>query len=453
METAAAGWAEQIERRLVAIVAQLGPPARRGPGRPPLLSAAVLWASLTLAVLRREPSQRAIWRLAISADRWPGDRVEVTDEAVYRRLAAVDPRELEGLYRQITDHLVGRCPLTPAAAGLAPFATDVVVFDETTFDRVARTLAEPRTVPAGSDALLPGKVAGVFDLRRQLWRTIELIPHPHQNEKVAARHLLASVPPGSLILADLGYFGFEWFDEISTAKCWWISRLRAKTSYLVEHVHYQDATTFDGLVWLGAYRSDKAARLVRLVRFQAGTTTHSYLTNVRDPRALPLAEIARLYARRWDTELAVGLVKRELGLALWWSAKPTLIQLQLWATLLLAQLLLSLRREIAVRAQVDDFEVSLELMIRYLPEYVTRFPADPLEAFIADGRLMGFIRDSTRTRVQAPTIPPESLVLPPPGLRTVRTPRYAQRKSGSRKTTTPTPSTSPDATPPAPPHP
>jgi hypothetical protein len=435
-ETTAAAWAEQIERQLVAVVAQLGvPPPRTGPGRPPLVSAAVLWASLTLAVLRGTPTQRAVWRIAISAERWPRPRVVVTDEAVYRRLAAADPLALERLYRQITEHLVGRCPLTPAAAALAPFATDVVVFDETTLDQVARTLAELRKVPAGSEALLPGKVAGVFDLRRQLWRTLELIPHPHQNEKVAARHLLASVAPGSLILADLGYFGFAWFDQISAATCWWISRLRAKTSTIVRHVHYQDETTFDGLVWLGAYRSDKAAHLVRLVRFQVGSTTYAYLTNVRDPHQLPLAEIARLYARRWDIELAVKLVKREVGLALWWSAKPAVLQLQLWATLLIAQLLLALRREIALRAEVDDFDISLPLMIRYLPEYVTRFPADPLGAFIADGRLMGFIRESTRTQIRAPAIPPEQLVRPPARLRTVRTPRYAHRKCGSRRTT------------------
>ena len=29
-----------------------------------------------------------------------------------------------------------------------------------------------------------------------------------------------------------------------------------------------------------------------------------YLTNVRDPLQLPIADIARLYARRWDIELA-----------------------------------------------------------------------------------------------------------------------------------------------------
>jgi hypothetical protein len=34
-----------------------------------------------------------------------------------------------------------------------------------------------------------------------------------------------------------------------------------------------------------------------------GSSTHTYLTNVLDPTILPLHEIARLYARRWDIEM------------------------------------------------------------------------------------------------------------------------------------------------------
>jgi len=42
---------------------------------------------------------------------------------------------------------------------------------------------------------------------------------------------------------------------------------------------------------------------VRLVQFRHGAALRRYLTNVRDPRLLPPAELARLYARRWDVEM------------------------------------------------------------------------------------------------------------------------------------------------------
>ncbi|MGH2585480.1 MAG: transposase, partial [Dehalococcoidia bacterium] len=88
---------------------------------------------------------------------------------------------------------------------------------------------------------------------------VEHHPDPHQREQVGARGLLAHVRPGTLILADLGYFGFAWFDDLTAPGYFWLSRLRAKTSYTVLHAFYQRGDTFDGLVWLGTYRADKPA--------------------------------------------------------------------------------------------------------------------------------------------------------------------------------------------------
>ena len=36
-------------------------------------------------------------------------------------------------------------------------------------------------------------------------------PDPHQR-KVLARELVEELPAGTLVVADLGYFGFAWFD-------------------------------------------------------------------------------------------------------------------------------------------------------------------------------------------------------------------------------------------------
>jgi hypothetical protein len=316
---------------------------------------------------------------------------------------------------------------------LAPFATEVVVLDETTLDPIARTRADLRAVPAGDKRLLPGKLAGVFDVRRQLWRTLQVVDDARQNEKVAARELVATLAPGSLVLADLGSFSFAWFDDLTDAGHCWLSRLRAKTSYRIVHTYYEQGATFDGLVWLGKYRADRAKHLVRLVRFRVGDTEHAYITNVTDPRQFPLPAIATLYARRWDIELAVKLVKRELGLALLWSAKPAVRAHQIWAVLLIAQLLQALRLEVAAEAGVDLFEVSLPLLVRYLPQYAA-YHDDPLREFIADGRRLGFIRPSRRLQPLAPTIPDHALNLPPPDLVTTHVPRAAGRKCGPQRT-------------------
>jgi hypothetical protein len=66
-------------------------------------------------------------------------------------------------------------------------------------------------------------------------------------------------------------------------------------------------------------------------------------------------------------ELAYKLLKRELHLHLLWSGKPTVIHQQIWATLIIAQILLGLWVEVAGRAEVDVFDVSLALLVRHAP--------------------------------------------------------------------------------------
>jgi transposase len=306
-----------------------------------------------------------------------------------------------------------------------------VAFDETTLDPVARTLPALRGRPASDTQRLPGKLAASFDLRLQQWLHLEHRPNAHENDKVAARGLLAHLQAGALILADLGYFGFAWFDDLTDAGFWWVSRLRAKTSYTVLHRFYDDGTTFDGLIFLGAYRADQAKHAVRLVRFQVGSTTFADITNVRDPLTLSLHEIARLYARRWDIELAFKLIKRERGLHLLWSAKTIVVLQQVWAVLIIAQILQAFRIEIAARANIDLFEVSLPLLIRSLPELAQRGD-DPLAFIVETGWQAGLFRPARRVRIQTPDLTSDQLTPAPPDLVLVRTPRYANKDCGPR---------------------
>ena len=51
------------------------------------------------------------------------------------------------------------------------------------------------------------------------------------NCKVDVISLLEGLPWRSLILFDLGYFSFAWFDYLTSMGYWWISRLREKTRW------------------------------------------------------------------------------------------------------------------------------------------------------------------------------------------------------------------------------
>jgi hypothetical protein len=404
---------------------------RSGPGNTRrILPAALLWAGLLVCVLRGFQNQLALWRLLSQRGLWGRPPLTLTDQALYTRLGSGGTAVLERLFQQISAIL--RLRLAPyVQTSLAPFASEIVALDETALDPVARLLPSLRGLEPGNRRLLPGKLTGLFDLRRQQWLRVEHQPNPDQNEKRAARRMLDGLPAGSLVLADLGYFGFAWFDELTDRGFWWISRLRAKTSYTVAHVAYHRGETLDALVWLGAYRADRSAHLVRLVQFQIGTATYRYLTNVLDPTVLPLAEIARLYPRRWDIELAFKTAKVHLKLGLLWGARETVILQQVWAVLIIAQILQALRLEIAGRAGADPFEVSLPLLIEYLPFFAS-FGGDPMRAFIEDGRRVRFIRPSRRTHSEAPVIPQQAYAVPPPDLLRVRVARYAGKQGRGR---------------------
>ena len=435
----------QVEGLLRGLVADLAPePAPplgggRGPGRPRVLPALCLWAGVLVCLLHGGTAYAEVWRLLTLLGLWEYPRFAVTDQAVYARLGRDDGGTLRRLFATLSGvraaRLVpvlrqGKTPLD----GVASWASMVVGIDETTLDKVARLLPTVRVLPAGAPALLAGKLASVFDLRAQQFVRVDYRAAAQQNEKVAGRGLLATLPRHSLVLADLGYFAFAWFDDLTAAGLWWVSRLRAKTSYQVRHVYSAagDGSAWDGIVWLGKHRADRAARPVRLVRFTVGSVTREYLTNVLAPARLSLHDVAALYARRWDVELAFLLIKRELGLHLIWSPKPQLILHQVYAVLCIAQIVQALRLELAVRAGVDPFEVSLPLFLRYLPQLIARGEADPLTVLVERGEAAGILRPSRRTRVLTPPVDQTAYCPAPPDALRARTPRYAHRKCTSR---------------------
>jgi hypothetical protein len=417
---------EKIEEFLRQMIEQLEPIHRDplGRGRPRILPAFCLWAGVMVCVLRGWNSQLKIWRLLHHKGLWSYPRFPISDQAVYKRLEEGGEAPLKSLFEQVNAVLQER--LRPYQQELAPFASEVVVMDATTLDKVVQHLPLLRAAASEKTAKLAGKLAGVFDVRLQQWRYVEYIENPTENERVSAPALLEHLQRGALILMDMGFFSFPWFDQLTQEGYYWITRLQPKASYEVLHAYYQKGTTFDGLIGLGAYRADRARYAVRLITFQVGEISYRYITNVLNPRLLSLHEVAVLYARRWDIEMAFKLIKRELGLHLFWSAKKVVILQQIWAVLLISQILHALQLEIAAKAGVDPFDVSLSLLIDYLPDWND---VDFIALVVEQGRDAGFIRPSRRIRIQTPPIDLKEYRPPPPDLCLLRPPRYAHRRS------------------------
>ncbi len=409
-------------------------PECRPRGRPPLLSLQQLYLALLMGVLRQTPHLSTIWRRLYLEEIGTFAPVQVTYEAVRKRLLSAGTTALQHLFETVSVGLAQWSQAQhPSALSLAPFASQVVALDESTFDRLRRLTADLRALPTGDPHLVPGKLAGLFDLRLQRWVRVQFRADVLAYCNTGILLLLEGLAPGSLILADLGYFSFPWFDYLTGQGYWWVSRLKEGVTYEIKEVlAYDDRTgLLDAIVWLGKYRADRAAHAVRLVCFSVHGTPYRYLTNVLDSTQLSMRDIAQLYARRWDIELAFKLLKCELGLHIWWGARPELVLIQLWIALILAQLLHALQLHVAMQAEVDPFDVSMHLLVELL-ETIPAEPTPIIDRLVQDGRALGLIRPSSRLKVVVPQIEPHMLC-PPPDLKDlVRHARYAQRNPHPR---------------------
>lgn len=403
---------------------------KRPRGRPPTLPLEQLWLALLIGVIRQAKHLSTIWRTLCLETTGSYAVVRVTYEAVRKRLLSAGTAPLQRLFETISQALTQRSLSHPpsSALSLAPFASQVVALDETTLDHLQRLTQDLREVPDGDAHLIPGKVAGLFDLRLQRWLRVQFRADVLAGCNTGILLLLEALAPGSLILADLGYFGFPWFDYLTDQGFFWVSRLKAKTTYEIKEVlAYDDHSgTLDAIVWLGTYRADRAAHAVRLVIFSFHGIQYRYLTNVLDPQQLSMQDIAQLYSRRWDIELAFKLLKCELGLHLWWGARTEVVLIQLWLSLILAQVLHALQLHVALQAEVEPFDVSMHLLVELLGT-MPDGPTPVIERLVQQGRFLGLIRPSTRMQVVVPAVPLHTLRPALTLTDLVRRARYAQR--------------------------
>jgi len=395
-------------------------------GKPATLTALHLCLGIVLCGLEGFGPQLKLWRRLCLEPLGPFAPVMVVDQAIYNRLARA-AGVMRAFFQQVSG-LLAQQLVGLEDRSLAPWATQVLALDESTLDAVGRWLPELRGALAGDARLLAGRLSALFDVRRQQWVRVELWQEAVANCKQQARLLVEGLPVGTLLLFDRGYLSFPWFDELSEQGLFWISRYANHATMQVRHILYQGDGVLDAIVWLGTRRADRAKHAVRLVQFYHHGRLHRYLTNVLDPQQLSLAEVARLYARRWDIELAFGVLKEHLQVSQVWSAKWEVVQVQLWCGLLLAQLFHGLQVQLAAQEGVDPFDVSIDLLIEVVPGLLQRGIA-PLPGLGQRGRELGLIRPSSRRPIEVPFVDPSWITpAPPEALRSRETARYARRK-------------------------
>lgn len=240
----------------------------------------------------------------------------------------------------------------------------------------------------------------------------------HDGENTLVDELASTLRPGMLNLADRGFFSMDrWirFSATGAHLCW-----RVKNG--VKSVPFKTLKTLpdgselvilhesDGM--LGKRRRDIADRtaprlpdtVARLVQFTIVTRTRSgriktsavrVLTTLLGHVAFPAAEIAALYAERWQVEIAYLHLKKTLRGArrVLRGQSETLARQEVWAFLLAHNMIATLAARAAALAGIDPGEISFTAALGLVRAHLHagarcphcgRRPADPLGRLLID---------------------------------------------------------------------
>jgi Transposase DDE domain len=337
-----------------------------------LLSLPVMVALVLAMLWRRVPGVCTLQRMLARERILWAQPTHVSQPALSERFltfpAVLFERVLYRVLSRLPDRLATRSrPLPPLLQTLRTRFAAAYAVDGTTLEALFRKLKVLREV---AQAPFAGQLGVVCDLFSHLPSKVWYAQDPATNDKAFLPQLLDWLPTNSLLVFDLGYFAFTFFDALTTAGSWFVCRLREKTSFTVQQVLVNRAHVRDRVVQLGKYRATPSVHAVRLIEVYVNGAWRQYLTNVLDPQRLSIVEVVELYEYRWTIESAFLLVKRLLDLAYVWVGSHNGVQLQVWATWLYYAVLIDLCDEVAEVLQLPLERISVEMVARSLYFYV-----------------------------------------------------------------------------------
>lgn len=292
----------------------------------------------------------------------------VSQSAVSQRLRSLPAGLFAELFAALAPTFRARAaarrrPQPPAIARALGRFDRVWAADGTTLEALFKKVGLLRDRPGQA---LGGTTLAVVDLATHqpvhLWHD----PDPAANEQRFRDRLEAALPAGTLLLFDLGFCNYAWFDRLTEQRCGFLTRARAKAAFEVLRVLQAGPAVRDRVVRLGYDARSRTAHPVRLVEVRSRGRWHRSLTNVLDPSHLSAADAADLYGRRWRIEDAFLVVKRLLGLSYLWTGADNGIALQCWATWLLYAALVDLCDAVAEELGRPLDDISVEMTFRAL---------------------------------------------------------------------------------------
>jgi Transposase DDE domain/Insertion element 4 transposase N-terminal len=281
----------------------------------------------------------------------------------------------------------------PLAAGGTAFGLELVIFDGTTLDLFnCPELAAEFGVPEGGKHPKL-RVVALLQAGTMRWKAAAVGGY-HDGENTLADQLEGALRPGQLSLADRGFFSMDRWLRFSAAGAHLLWRVKnaARSVPFRQLRTLKDGSELvllrESANMLGKRRRDAGDRTVprledtvaRLVCFTVLTRTSRgrtktaairVLTTLLDPDAFPAAEIAALYAARWQVETAFLHLKRTVrgaGRELR-GRSAALARQEAWALLLVHNMIAAMAARAAVAAGTGLAAVSFTAVLSLVRDH------------------------------------------------------------------------------------
>jgi len=300
-------------------------------------------------------------------------------------------------------HVPGATAIAEARARLGPEPLRAL------FEQAARPLAEPTTrgawyrdwrvlaldgttldmadTPANADAFGRagsgrGEGQGAFPQVRVVGlvecgthAVIDAALGPYRTGEQTLARLTGRLGPGMLVLADRLFFGFELWRRMAAtgAELVWRARTGRTAPKLPVDQPLPDGSWLSR-IYAATDRRKRDPVVVRVVEYtlrdpgrpQAAGVTYRLVTTVLEPERAPAAELAALYAERWEQETLLDELKTHQrgAKAVLRSKTPAGVEQEVWAHLLVHYALRALMHQAALDHDLDPDRLSFIRSLR-----------------------------------------------------------------------------------------
>lgn len=399
---------EEVEQQLVALLSPslLAPRQmeRRDPRQPQrvirmrqrLLTLPVIVAIVVSLVWRRMPAVTEVQRVLAREGLLWVTPMRVSPQALIKRLDVLPAAVMGQLFAEVCARLQAqKSPALPHPcwAPVRDAFSLIALVDGSTLEALRK---KTQVLRERQGLVLGGKMMVMVEAfsHRPLWQLYTA--DAAANDKRFGTEIMAALPAGGLLVFDLGFFSFLWFDDFTASHRFFVTRMREKIAYRTVQELSSGPSYRDEIIQMGQYRSNPCRYPVRLVSVLWQGVWYRYLTNVLDPQRLSARQVCELYRRRWRIEDAFALTKRVLDLSYLWTGSTNAVQLQIYATLIFYAVLLTICQQVAEVLGEPLERISVEMVFRAFYHYshaAQGGEADDLVRFLAEhAKLLGIVK-------------------------------------------------------------